>query len=85
MKVPQNRNLKLNELTKHQVHRMALETLKNNLALLSAGDKAWTWVSRQYRKVNPSSFKSLRSRPTFSNTGSTRIASFRTRSAIRYV
>ncbi len=40
MKVPQNRNLKLNELTKHQVYRMALETLKNNLALLSAGDKS---------------------------------------------
>jgi putative transposase len=40
MKVPQHQNLKLNELTKQQVHRMALETLKNNLDLLSAGDQS---------------------------------------------
>lgn len=40
MKVAQNRNLKLNALTKQQVHQMALATLKSNLKLSSAGDKS---------------------------------------------
>ena len=40
MRVARNRNLKLNELTKQQVHQMALETLKSNLKLSSAGDKS---------------------------------------------
>jgi putative transposase len=33
MKTPQNRNLKIKELTQQQVHQMALETLKNHLDL----------------------------------------------------
>jgi hypothetical protein len=40
MKVAQNRKLKLNELTAQQVHQMALETLKSNLELSSAGEKS---------------------------------------------
>jgi putative transposase len=40
MKVAQNRNLKLNELTKQQVHQMSLATLRSNLELSSAGEKS---------------------------------------------
>jgi hypothetical protein len=40
MKVPQNRNHQLNELTQQQVHQMALETLKNHLDLSSRGEQS---------------------------------------------
>jgi hypothetical protein len=40
MKVPQNRNHPLNELTQQQVHQMALETLKSHLDLSSRGNQS---------------------------------------------